>query len=142
MVRRQIGRDTVTHQAPISAPWWQVLACWLAFAVMPLSLIACVDMGGSIRARLSDLDPAPIYGTCASACTMRLKVACVSPGARLGFHGATSGAVAWGTATMADHYPPALKAWYLAGPARGVDVVWITGRDAVGMGARACWRHR
>ena len=118
---------------------------WLAFAVMPLSLIACVDMGGSIRDRLANLDPAPITGTCASACTMRLKVACVSPGARLGFHSAVNGspsAIAWGTQTMADHYPPALRDWYLAGPAHGEDVVWLTGADAVAMGARACWRHR
>lgn len=132
-------------QSPVSAPWWQVVGLWLAFAAMPLSLVACVDMGGSIRERLVNLDPAPITGTCASACTMRLAVACVTPGARLGFHGAsayTADQAAWGTQTMADHYPPRLRAWYLAGPARGSNVVWIRGTEAALMGARACWGHR
>ena len=105
-------------------------------------LLSCVDLGGSIGERLETLKPGPIIGICASACTMRIKVACVYSNARLGFHGAINGssreAIIWGTKTMAEHYPPKLKQWYLDGPSKSDQVVWLTGKEVIEMGAKSC----
>jgi len=127
-------------------PWWQAVLCQLVFWLMigVVALVgACVDPGGSIRERLDNLNPSPIVGTCASSCTMRLKVACITPNARLGFHGASSPsptAAQWGTQVMANHYPEPLRAWYLSGPANlsGSDVVWLTGEEVISLGAKPC----
>ena len=131
-------------QTHCSASVLQVISSWLAFMILlaPIVTLGCVDMGGSIKERLDNLDRSAIYGTCASACTMRLKVACVWPTAYLGFHAAHNGTTPalelWGTETMANHYPEPLRLWYLSGPAHSIEPIWITGRQAIAMGATAC----
>lgn len=86
-----------------------------------------------------------IERTCASSCTMLLAVpgACVTPGAELMFHGPSySGMPMSGpefdrwSRTIADYYPPRLRAWYLAKGRMGQH--WMSGREAVRLGARQC----
>lgn len=82
-----------------------------------------------------------IAGECSSACTMWLAAACVRPTARFGFHGATAARRSdayLANLYMAGFYPPVMQEWYLRGPATGQRLQWISGRDAVGMGANGC----
>jgi hypothetical protein len=115
------------------------------------------DMGGSVAARLDAIHQLErsrtrvrITGTCVSACTLYLGLSrtCVMPGAKLGFHGPTSALPGIPlppdefervSRVMAAHYPPALRAWYLA-EARKLTGAYVTisGRDAIRMGARPC----
>lgn len=77
-----------------------------------------------------------VLGTCASACTMVLGLprgeACAGPSAMLGFHAGSLwfGGQPWQHATdeLARHYPPAVRAWYLAGPGRSLAVTWVPAR--------------
>ncbi len=115
------------------------------------------DMGGSVRDRIVQVKSLSqsgaqvrILGTCISACTLLLGVpnACVSPSARLGFHG--PGTRQNGlplpraeyervSLQMASLYPPQIRNWFMA-RARKItgDYIVISGRDAIAMGARAC----
>ena len=112
------------------------------------------DMGGSVDDRAAHIQqlratgtPVRITGTCVSACTMFLLIACVSPRAKLGFHGP---ATAIGlpmtraefdrvSAQMAAHYPPQIAAWFMrTGRLMTGDYYTITGSEAVRMGAREC----
>lgn len=115
------------------------------------------DMGGSVRERImqvSDLSAkgteVRIVGTCISACTLLLGVpnACVTPTARLGFHGPSTrkrglplprAEYERVSAQMASLYPPQIGDWFM-NTARKVtgDYILISGRDAIAMGARAC----
>lgn len=79
-----------------------------------------------------------IEGDCASACTMLLEVGCVTPAARLGFHRAKADDPEFWTQRMAAPLPPRLREWFLAGPAHSRRVVWISGAEAIAMGATAC----
>lgn len=93
--------------------------------------------------------PVRITGTCLSACTMLLGLSnsCVSPRAKLGFHGPSTRSgipLTWEnfdriSRQMADFYPPKIRAWFIA-EARLVtrDYVAISGAEAIRMGARAC----
>lgn len=113
---------------------------------MICALIIAAHMGGSISdhealvrwVERSGCD-VRIEGQCASACTMLLAVGCVTPGARLGFHRpeASSHLAEW-TRRMARLLPPRLARWYLDGPAASRAVVWITGAEAIRLGARRC----
>jgi hypothetical protein len=86
-----------------------------------------------------------IEGVCASSCAMLLAVGCVTPGARIGFHAPNRMGTplpererALWAARMAAYMPPAIGQWYVTGPARQADPVWITGETAIKAGARAC----
>ena len=122
-----------------------------------LALDVTRDMGGPVDARFQKIrdlgqnqTPVRITGTCVSACTLYLGLpqTCVMPEARLGFHGPSSALPGIPlppdefervTQQMAAHYPPALRAWYLA-EARMITGSYITisGREAIRMGARPC----
>lgn len=115
------------------------------------------DMGGSVEERIGMVralaasgTPVRISGLCVSACTLLLGVpgACVTPEARLGFHGPTSPLPGIPlprpefeqvTREMAAHYPPAIAAWFMA-EARMTTGRYITisGAEAIRMGARPC----
>lgn len=115
------------------------------------------DMGGSVRERIVQVKSLSqsgaqvrILGTCISACTLLLGVpnACVSPNARLGFHGPGTrhnglplprAEYERVSLQMASLYPPQIRSWFMA-RARKItgDYILISGRDAIAMGARAC----
>jgi len=112
------------------------------------------DMGGSVDARAAQIQqlratgtPVRIVGTCVSACTMLLAIACVVPRARLGFHGPvtaiglpmTRAEFDRVSAQMAAHYPPQIAAWFMrTGRMMTGDYYTITGAELVRMGAREC----
>ena len=126
------------------------LALAIAIAASPAS--AQFDLGGDIVLRASRIaamqqtgQEVRITGTCASACTMQLAIGCVTPSARLGFH-APRGVgrkltekerQRW-AAIIAGYYPDGLAAWYLTGPAFDRRATWISGADAIRMGAKEC----
>jgi hypothetical protein len=115
------------------------------------------DLGGSVADRVSILQrlkatgqPVEIRGQCASSCTMYLGLpnTCVAPNARLGFHGPQSALYGislpadefeYWSHLMADEYPPRIRSWFLT-TARNVTVgaYFISGREAIRLGARAC----
>jgi len=110
------------------------------------------DMGGSVSARLEQmqtLSGVRIVGACYSSCTMLLGLpdTCVTKSARLGFHGpATRSAIPlphseWDRVSrvMADHYPPALRLWFLT-TGRNVtgQVVIKRGAELIRMGVKEC----
>jgi hypothetical protein len=109
-------------------------------------LAITMHMGGSISDHAAAVRVmeragcmAVIEGKCASACTMFLKVGCVTPGARLGFHAPTGTSnPARFARIMAEYLPPRLARWYLAGPWKSDIPVWITGTEAIRLGARRC----
>jgi len=118
------------------------------------------DMGGFYLERITEMaeitlaDQAiEIRGTCASACTLYLGMpdrTCVHPRARLGFHGPQAYRNGRQQAvpepfrsevvqTIAAHYPPAFRAWFLEHAAHvSGDVVWMSGREAIALGATPC----
>lgn len=142
-----------------------------AFAKAALKLVAvmiiCVgpaealtvrrDYGGSVADRIAQVRTLAqqgaevrIVGTCVSACTLLLGVpgACVSPSARLGFHG--PGTRIKGlplprreyervSLQMAAFYPEAIGQWFMS-DARHItgDYKLITGAQAIAMGANPC----
>lgn len=89
-----------------------------------------------------------IRGVCDSACTMLLSVACVSPNARLGFHGPSSGVYGialppaehdYWARVMASHYPPQLANWYMQSAQHQIlRMISISGREAIRLGATPC----
>jgi len=99
-----------------------------------------IDEGGGIYARARELaaDPVsrPITGVCISACTMRLERDCVTPGALLAFHIPRPDTPRH-RLMMAGHYPPEIALWFVEEPT-DADPRWMTGSDAIRMGARAC----
>lgn len=121
-----------------------MIACALMIALHPGGLVA--DTAAMVRA-LSAADCAVVIdGDCASACTMLLAVpgACVTPDARLTFHGprARDGSALppeaadhWAE-VMAAHYPPALRDWFMVEGRHTTTT--ITGAEAIRLGARAC----
>lgn len=139
---------------------------WAAFKLIG-ALCVCVgpasaltvsrDYGGSVADRIAQVNALTrqgaevrIVGTCISACTLLLGVpgACVSPSARLGFHGPSTRIKGLPlprqeyervSLQMAAFYPKAIGNWFLS-DARQVtgDYIVITGAQAIAMGARAC----
>ena len=123
--------------------------------------VVTYDMGGSFGERLRSLErlradrtPVAITGVCASACTLflHLPTTCVAPDATLLFHGPQvrekDGRVldlhpddfALYSGMIADHYPPRLRAWFMAHAVHktGRDLEPLTGAQAIALGARAC----
>jgi len=125
-----------------------------ALAILPISAYAQshtvhIDLGGDVGVRGNKInrmiltgERVEIRGVCASACTMLLAVGCVYPGARLGFHAPTIHrgpyTVEWWSQAIANYYPQRMADWYLAGPAHNSTMTWITGVDAVNLGAQQC----
>lgn len=85
-----------------------------------------------------------IAGKCFSACTMHLKNGCVYPDAVLGFHSAVAKDGEYsilGTMLMTTYYPLDLQSWFWASDASfitGQDMVYITGQQAIKLGAKEC----
>ena len=113
---------------------------------MILAIIINLSLGGDVGKfgnRIEAGEVAAIKGVCASACTMYLKTGCVYPDATLGFHSSsvTSGKeedrLKWNN-IIASFYPKNLSEWYLAGPANSKRVVWISGKQAIALGAKQC----
>ena len=113
------------------------------------------DMGGSVERRMAELDrlryrgdQVRIVGTCISSCTLYLGLpnTCVSPGARLGFHGPRGRAFPITrqefdrvSMLMARQYPPQIRAWFWQEARLRVDGYYLlSGEEAIRMGARAC----
>lgn len=107
--------------------------------VLALALSACAyDPGGPVEWRAAELvaDPVsrPITGYCASACTMRLKRDCVTPGAHLVLHVPDPDTPHW-RGVMAAHYPPEIADLFMSLPS---GFYALTGAEVIQMGARAC----
>lgn len=120
-------------------------------------LIVRSDMGGVLETRVAQVSKLrntgrriEIRGKCHSSCTLFLGLAntCVSPDARLGFHGPSSAIYGIGlppeeferwSRQMASHYPPALARWFM-NDARytTVGMKVLTGRDLIRMGVHRC----
>ncbi len=142
------------------APFWRLLLIlfvfgvafwiWLAVALLSPARAETIrnDMGGSVakytlRANLAALrgDTVVIDGPCGSACVLYLRAGLTTPNATLGFHSPNGGTKAQrqeARKTLARHMPPAMGAWYLAGPAKYDAPVWLTADQAVALGAKPC----
>jgi hypothetical protein len=109
------------------------------------------DAGGSVRdyviaVNLATLrgDQVRIAGRCASACTMYLATACVTPRAVLQFHAVfdhTAGLIdPAATRDMAAYYPAPLRAWFMANAAHlsGNQYAELSGAQAIALGAMGC----
>ena len=79
-----------------------------------------------------------IRGYCGSACTMFLSLpnVCVHPDAQIGFHWPPSNAEGW-KHFYTVNLPAAMAEWFLDGHDRE-PATWITGRQAIRLGANAC----
>ncbi len=157
---------TITaFKAVLRRAYGVVVACALAMPLAapqtanatPAVKIIRSDGGGSLQAHIAQIAQLDANGTrieirgqCASACTMYLGMqnTCVTPSAKLGFHGPQSQLYGIGlpaeeyqywTHVMADHYPKQIRAWYLHTASQvTVGVYFISGADAIRMGAHAC----
>ena len=115
------------------------------------------DPGGSLPARLQDLQRLRLSGQrveirrgyCNSACTLYLGLpdTCITGHARFGFHGpqlATRGLKMLPTdferwsQTMADHYPPALRRWFLSTARHSTALITLSGQQLITMGVTRC----
>jgi hypothetical protein len=109
------------------------------------------DAGGSVRdyviaVSLATLrgDQVRIAGRCASACTMYLATACVTPRAVLQFHAARDEATGKidhaVTRDLAAYYPAPLRKWFMANAAHlsGSQYAELTGAQAIALGAMGC----
>lgn len=111
------------------------------------------DMGGSVAQRLEQMQTMSsvrIVGACYSSCTMLLGVpdACVTPSARLGFHGPSTRSglpllrSEWDRVSriMAEQYPPKIRMWFLASgrllSAQHMRV--FHGSELINMGVKEC----
>lgn len=122
-----------------------------------LALDVREDWGGSVAQRIDRVEKmrvsgtkVRILGTCVSACTLYLGLpnTCVSPKARLGFHGPSAALPGLPlprevfdrvSLQMAGYYPGQLRGWYLAkGRLRTEGHYTMTGAQVITMGARAC----
>lgn len=136
-----------------------VLAFCLICAVAPQANAMTVrkDLGGSVRERIVQVEhlsrtgaEVRIVGTCISACTLLLGVpnACVTPSARLGFHGPSTRNSGLPlprdeyeriSLQMANLYPPQIRNWFMATARKTTgDYIVMSGETAIAMGARAC----
>lgn len=95
-----------------------------------------------------------IQGKCQSACTLYLKLedqTCVTPTARLGFHGPQiykDGRLfnvpeperSQALVHISANYPDAIRGWFLQNAAHlsGPELAWMSGKDAVALGVRPC----
>ena len=109
------------------------------------------DYGGLLSERIDLIEqykdrdiPVEIAGKCFSSCTMHLKDGCVYPDAVLGFHSAVNKDGEYsviGTMLMTAYYPPDLEFWFWtteASSITGKDMIYITGQQAIKLGAKEC----
>lgn len=136
----------------------RLLALSFIFWISSISSISSYtvkeDMGGPIEARLAqikDMDGVRIEGLCYSACTLYLGLpkTCVTPNAKLGFHSPFWRLAdvkmplprkEWDRVTklMASHYPQPMRKWWMEEARYSTEIVPISGKQAVAMGAKAC----
>lgn len=138
-----------------------VVSVILSLAALPSVATAEVirhDLGGDLDQRVVQVEglrasatPIRIEGLCVSACTLYLglPMACVTPGAELGFHGPRTrlpgiplpyADFERQTRVMASYYPGPIRDWFMA-EARMLTTssyYVLSGREAIRMGARAC----
>jgi len=116
-------------------------------------LVITNDPGGFVAARVARVAAmgdreVRIEGRCDSACTLFLAArnVCVSPDARLGFHGPSffglplprSDFEAW-SRIIAAHYPPAIAEWWMADARwRTVGLYTLTGTEVIRHGVKEC----
>lgn len=131
-----------------------VLRLILAFAVMAQGpLIIRDDMGGIVAVRAARVAvigdrEVRIEGRCESACTLWLRApnVCVTPEARLSFHGPSYFGLPlpardfeYWSRVIASHYPPTLAEWFMREGRHSQTLQTISGADVVRNGwARAC----
>lgn len=110
----------------------------ILWALWPSAQRSAYDPGGSIlRYAASAADfTGPLPGYCASACTLYLLRGCLEPGTALVFHLPSVDHAYWRD-LMADHYPPAIAAWFLSLPP-DAPAMAMTGAEAVRLGADPC----
>jgi len=126
----------------------------ISFQTAPL--VIRNDRGGLLRDRLRQLAELRLQGrrveirgaVCLSTCTMFLGLpgTCISPSTTFGFHGPSSYGRALDPATfesashiIADHYPPALRQWYLNTARYSIRRMHRgSGQNLINMGLRAC----
>nr|WP_317056585.1 hypothetical protein [Roseovarius sp. W115] len=119
-------------------------------------LVVRNDRGGELKKRLHQLSelrqsgrPVEIRGgVCFSTCTMFLSLpqTCVLPRTTFGFHGPSSygrplapKVFEEASHVIADHYPPALRRWYLeTGRYRIRTLYRIRGAKLIELGVQAC----
>jgi hypothetical protein len=115
-----------------------MLLAAILWVLIPTNDRRAYDPGGSIlgyAARADDYTgQLPDY--CASACTMFLLRGCVVPQTALVFHLPSVDNPHW-RGIMADHYPPAIAAWFMALPPDS-PALMMTGAEAIRLGASAC----
>jgi len=131
--------------------WFRIVVIILALLAPKLvnaeTIIVRYDPGGNVLDRANEIlaleasgADVHIIGECWSACTMLLRIACVSPRATLGFH-APSGsdqAVQIGNQIIARFYPPQIAIAYLNNWGLNRNFTILTGRQVINMGAREC----
>lgn len=126
----------------------------LALSLALCAVSACAatpepDYGGDLVARMAYVDSAtvtPIPSVCASDCTLHVAKGCIEPDTRLGFHGplANSGIgllpSVWEkhSRNMAEYYPAALAAWFIAEGRYSRDLIWMDYGQLVEMGVDPC----
>ena len=98
------------------------------------------DHGGAIRdylARYLASGPVAIRSCCESACTLALgwPETCVTANARLGFHAASN---ANGTFLMYSMMPATVRAWIDRHGGLAPRMIYLSGREAIRIGVRAC----
>lgn len=143
--------------------WWILPAlilsvCFWASLVLADTIIITYNMGGPIAEQVVLVNQLRASGTtviidgkCASACTMFLGVprSCVTPGARLGFHGPSTQYAGislppadfdYWSGIMASNYPPKIRTQFMHNWRYATThITWLTGAQASMMGVRLCY---
>ncbi|MFE3838667.1 hypothetical protein [Pseudogemmobacter sonorensis] len=170
MFRVPVSRDAhAIGKSPSPSAWGPAVrrglrrAVLAACVVLPLgappapAFVVRHDLGGGVEERIRSVERLRAQGTririegiCISACTLYLGLpqTCVSPSARLGFHGPSSSLPGLPlprsefervSQTMASYYPAAMRRWFMS-EARMItrDYYLISGHDAIALGAKSC----
>ncbi|EET48904.1 hypothetical protein [Thalassobium sp. R2A62] len=152
----RIGKITLLAATLFATTFPQTSQAQTEVSFQSEPLIVGNDRGGLLLERLRQLTrlsresrPVQIRGNiCFSTCTMYIGLpnTCVLPTTTFGFHGPSSHGRALSPATfdqassiIADHYPPALREWYMeTGRYRVNNMYRISGQNLINMGVRSC----
>lgn len=115
--------------------------------LLALATVIIFDVGGSVEGRAAQIAASGyvrIEGVCMSACTMHLLKGCVTPDAKLMFHGPRytvdlpipRDEFDRTSRIMARHYPPALSSWFMSTGRFGE--YWLSGSTVISLGAESC----
>jgi hypothetical protein len=123
-----------------------VIAAMIFWALVGYAIAQTIrhDTGGAVVAYMvkavGQEAPDRIDGLCASACTIYLSTACVTPRSRLIFHAASVNGVIHKemTRAMAGFYPAPLRAWFMDGPAHSLESVELSGAQVIALGVKSC----